>query len=244
MDAFTESILRNHSYVVFNFYLKAFNQNRPLKQGKHISNPFLRERQKTPSFNIYYAKSNNTYRYKDFATGDQGNCIELVKQLFKLSFKDALSKIKSDLPELANSDNLSYRNKRENMQNQSSPQIPQLPFQDFTQQQLDYWQSYGITSEILKEYGVHSVEANKIYKEINTPQSFFPIFAYPYGNAFKIYQPFSNKCKFHFKGKKSPEFIFGFDQLPESGDYVIITGGDKDVMSLKAHGFPAIALNS
>ncbi len=244
MDAFIESLLRYHSREVLNYYLKKYNQNHPLMPGKNFSNPFLKERQKTPSFNIYYAKNSRTWRYKDFATGDQGNCIEIVKQLHKLSFKDALAKIKADMPELLYTDNLTKRNKRENMQNQTFPQNPQLPFQDFTQQELDYWQSYGITSVILKEYNVRSIEAKKFFKDKNKPESFFPVFAYPYGDAFKIYQPFAKTSRFYFKGTKSPEFIFGFDQLPESGDYVIITGGEKDVMSLKAHGFPAIALNS
>ena len=40
------------------------------------------------------------------------------------------------------------------------------------------------------------------------------------------------------------DYVFGFQQLPSKGDVVFITGGEKDVLSLSAHGFNAICFNS
>lgn len=90
MNSNIKNILENLSLEIMNYYLQAFNNNRPLKQGKHFSNPFLKEKQKTPSFNIYFSKKSNTWLYNDFATGERGNCIELVKQLYRLTFKEAI----------------------------------------------------------------------------------------------------------------------------------------------------------
>ena len=39
-------------------------------------------------------------------------------------------------------------------------------------------------------------------------------------------------------------YCFGLEQLPAKGDTLFITGGEKDVLSLAAHGFHAICFNS
>ncbi|WP_211831011.1 toprim domain-containing protein, partial [Porphyromonas levii] len=39
-------------------------------------------------------------------------------------------------------------------------------------------------------------------------------------------------------------YCFGLDQIPTKGDVLLITGGEKDVLSLAAHGFNAICFNS
>ncbi len=39
-------------------------------------------------------------------------------------------------------------------------------------------------------------------------------------------------------------YCFGMEQIPAKGDMLFITGGEKDVLSLYAHGFNAICFNS
>ena len=39
-------------------------------------------------------------------------------------------------------------------------------------------------------------------------------------------------------------YRFGMEQMPAKGDMLFITGGEKDVLSLYAHGFNAICFNS
>lgn len=61
----------------------------------------------------------------------------------------------------------------------------------------------------------------------------------------KLYKPFDEKkYRFQYLGTKDPGYLFGYNQLPENGDYVFLTGGEKDVLSLSAHGFAAFTLNS
>jgi hypothetical protein len=45
-------------------------------------------------------------------------------------------------------------------------------------------------------------------------------------------------------GEKSDNYVFGLDHLPPRGDVLFITGGEKDVMTLHAHGFFSICFNS
>lgn len=72
---------------------------------------------------------------------------------------------------------------------------------------------------------------------------------YNYGNGhFKFCRPLEldKKRKWWKKtpdNKSKPE-VFGFKQLPENGEIVIITGGEKDVMAFDNFNIPAISLNS
>lgn len=244
MKNYKEMLLKENSYEIMNFYLYPYNKNAVLKQGKNISNPFIKEKQKTPSFNIYFSKRSQTWLYHDFATGDRGNCIELVKHLFKLPFKEAIEKIQSDLRNLVSNASFPLSSENKTAEKQNISPIEKLPIRDFSAQELDYWAAYGVINDILKEYNVLAIEENFPFKENRSGNPFKPTFAYKYGNALKIYKPYSIGQRFFFKGTKPENFYFGFEQLPDSGEYIIITGGEKDVLTLKAHGFPAICLNS
>jgi hypothetical protein len=59
----------------------------------------------------------------------------------------------------------------------------------------------------------------------------------------KIYRPYS-QIRFLYGGTPGDNYCFGLEQLPAKGDTLFITGGEKDVMSLAAHGFHAICFNS
>ena len=69
------------------------------------------------------------------------------------------------------------------------------------------------------------------------------MFCYTMGAFVKVYRPFSI-MRFLYAGSKTDDYVFGFEQLPNKGDMLFITGGEKDVMSLVAHGFHAICFNS
>ena len=49
---------------------------------------------------------------------------------------------------------------------------------------------------------------------------------------------------FLYGGSFGENYCFGLEQLPAKGDTLFITGGEKDVLSLTAHGFNAICFNS
>lgn len=67
-----------------------------MRKNKPISNPFLPERQKTPSFYIFPFSDSNKWGYKDFATGESGDVITLVQKLRGLDFVTAIKTICQD----------------------------------------------------------------------------------------------------------------------------------------------------
>jgi len=120
--------------------------------------------------------------------------------------------------------------------------------QKFTQKELDFWMQSGITSEILKLYKTVSLKEFRSENKDNKPFYYAssesePIFGYIGKRYVKIYRPFS-EVRFLYGGNIGDSYCFGLEQLPSKGDTLFITGGEKDVMTLAAHGFHAICFNS
>lgn len=59
----------------------------------------------------------------------------------------------------------------------------------------------------------------------------------------KVYRPMS-EVRFVYGGHTGDNYCFGLEQLPSKGDLLFLTGGEKDVLTLVAHGFHAICFNS
>lgn len=240
------------SYEILNHFLARYNPSgQRLVPGKHISNPFLAEKQKTPSFNIYFSQHSLEWRYKDFATGDDGSCFDLVMRLSNLSFSEALQSINSDMclniPE--HSDNTVFTPSLHASAKIIEYGTSSLVVRTFLASELEWCKQYGISEAVLQQFKVSSAQSfsatnkdGKQYKIESSPDN--PVFAYVREYWAKLYRPLSDKYRFQYLGQKPADYLFGFEQLPDFSEYIFITGGEKDVMSLTAHGFAAISLNS
>tara|TARA_R110002049_G_scaffold290607_1_gene474067 strand:+ start:648 stop:2708 length:2061 start_codon:yes stop_codon:yes gene_type:complete len=228
------------SYDILNHYLKSYHNYGELSKGKNISNPFLSEKQKTPSFNIFPSKNSDQWKYKDFATGDKGNCFNLVMRLFNLDFKEALDRIELDF-NITNQSTMSNSN-----YNKSEFSISSRPF---TEEAMKYWNQYKIEQHILNKYKVKEVLEYTAISNNGRPYTIKsnihnPIFSYEGKGWTKIYKPLDTKYKFQHLGVKPADYIFGLEQLPQNDNILFITGGEKDVLTLASQNFNAIALNS
>lgn len=123
-------------------------------------------------------------------------------------------------------------------------------YQTFRSWEIKYWNRFGITEETLSRYHVRSIHSCRFYRADKTSYAYQgsymePMYGYLFndGSGIKCYRPFS-KTRFLYAGKLPNPYVFGWEQLPSSGEYVIITGGEKDVMTLATHGFSAVAFNS
>lgn len=134
-------------------------------------------------------------------------------------------------------------------------------YKSFTPGELAYWGQYGIGMETLVKYHVESLDFCVFRRHDGTDFSVVsseinPCFAYVFGGGkgLKVYRP-KHKMRFMYAGSFPRPYVFGLEQLEERGtvpgditdvlpDTVFITGGEKDVMSLSAHGFNAVAFNS
>ncbi len=229
-----ENILEKiNSFAIFNYYLKPFHSSKGLAKSKNFQNPF-RDKQKTPSFNIYKHK-NGEYRYKDFAhSEDEGSVFDLVMRLHHCDFSEALHMINTDLAL--------------GLQGSAKPSTPKVELSAFSiwdKTHLNYWKYYGITQEHLTHFEVLPVRYYVLKKRTITPPKSTPTFAYKItADCYKIYNPLSKNFRFCWLGSKPSDYVFGFKQLPTTGDRVFLTGGEKDVIALFTKGEHAICLNS
>ncbi|GAA3522305.1 bifunctional DNA primase/helicase [Aquimarina addita] len=230
-------IKRIDSQTLLNYYLQPYHAKGRLQQGKHISNPFLSEKQKTPSFNIYKSTS-GIWRYKDFADSDcEGDVFDLIMKLKHCSFPEALQHINTDF-------NLG-------LQEYMIKKKPEIQLHTaWTEELARYWKAYGILPVHLKYFYVFPVAKITRYNENNEPYHIHsnnhnPIFAYRVSNTcYKIYRPLAKSFKFSWIGDKPENYVFGYSKLPESGKQLFITGGEKDVLSLSVKGYHAVCFNS
>lgn len=240
------------SYKILNHYLSSYHNFGELRQGQHISNPFLHpNKQETPSFNIFCTGlGNHEWRYKDFATGDVGSCFDLVMRLFCLDFKETLKKICKDFNLLSREVNDLNEGGKSPLKEIIINQNTRIFIRDFSANELSYWGDYKIGFNHLKKFRVNAVEKYSFVSKFNKPyeirsKAHSPIFSYTINQeAFKIYKPLEKKCRFLYLGNKPKDYVFGYDLLPESGEVVLFTGGEKDVICLYSQGYSAVSLNS
>lgn len=126
-------------------------------------------------------------------------------------------------------------------------------FKAFTLHELAYWERYGITENVLRRYHVVSLLECLFTREDGTSFMIagsygYPLFGYcfPESNrvkGIKTYRP-GTTYRFIYGGEVPRPYVFGLQQLPQTGECLFITGGEKDVMTLAAHGFNAICFNS
>lgn len=88
--------IREKSLEIYQHYLGRYYPYGIVKPGKNISNPFLTEKQETPSFNIFKGEERG-FIFKDHATGDLGDVITLVQRMERVERSKAIQIIKNQI---------------------------------------------------------------------------------------------------------------------------------------------------
>jgi CHC2 zinc finger/Toprim-like len=222
----------------------------PMKLKKLYRSPLRKEN--TPSFHIIEYKGH--LFFKDFGTGESGDCFKFVMLLYKMSFGEAVKAIAEDFNLIMHSipfqrNNNLYLSKL-NYPSTFNNEKSEFEYYDkgFSYEEIRYWESYGIGEKILKEYNVISCQwvKEKSWKDniISTPNC--PIFCYKYesGNL-RFYRPMAFNRKFF--GNSNANDIFGYPQAfaDETVLKLYLCAGQKDTMSVYANtGNRAVCLNS
>ncbi len=243
----------NRGLDIFYFYMPC-----DFTPKKNFRNPFYNDRR--ASCNIFDSK-HDLYKMKDFGNDDfSGDCFWLVAMVkgldIKRDFRLILQTIKEDL-------NLQIDTPKKH--SKAASIIPKASINEekredkegryftalernFTEADMLFWGYYGISSRILEKFNVRAIAR---YESISSQGKKFsfsetteePIYAYKQGDCIKLYRPKSH-IRFLYGGYTENDYVFGVQQLPNKGDVLFITGGEKDVLSLSAHGFNAICFNS
>ncbi len=257
-----EEILQktNHGLEVFCFYMPI-----DFVPKRNFRNPLYDD--KRASCNIYFDAKSQCYRMKDFGNeAYSGDCFWFAATILGLDvrteFRKVLAAIIHDLGLNIPIEEREVSEKKRIYPRISSPAIRRntvsetpenkrwfkIYEQPFSAEEKKFWLRYGITDKTLTQYRVKSLfrydaisGQGKAFTLTSTKEE--PIFCYTMGDFVKIYRP-KSKLRFLYGGEKLEDYIFGFEQLPNKGDILFITGGEKDVLSLSAHHFNAICFNS
>ena len=245
--------------------LKVFQEylGKTIAPGVKFKNPFYDDTK--ASCNLYYGKKCNRYFLVDFGDSTlRGDCFWFVARWENLDAKNDFDEILrlidrklclnifDDKKSIQTSNNTKpvvvLANSHQNVPSK------ELPFEietnaSLSQLDVQYWGQYGIDIRTLAKYSVRSVKAFHSRRSDGVPYSIYedghPFFGYFFneGKGVKIYRP-GQQMRFVYAGHLPHPYIFGLNQLPQSGNVLYITGGEKDVLSLSSHRFHTIFLNS
>lgn len=242
----------SHKEILYHF-LKSYYYGKPFREGIFVHVPEISGEQKTPSFNIYYSSKSQAFRWKDW-TGNDGSAFDLVMRLYNVNFSECLEIINREM--FLNIESDYNRDLRLNQTpKRDVPEVIErnfnydVDYMNWNKKLLFFWEQYGIKKEHLDFYGVNALRSVFAYSKSNNPYTieateYEPIYAYIEEGWAKIYRPYSQPMKFLYVGDKPDYFVFGYDQLPEKGKNLYLVGGEKDVITMYAHGMSAVCLNS
>lgn len=215
----------------------------PIKRGLFCS-PLRKDHKPTCSF--CHSKKGELM-YHDFGTGFHENFVGVVMEIHKCSYQEALNVIAEDFGYISKAeDRPAVKIKVSNVKlEEKTETLIQIKPKAFSEQELKWWKGFGITEKTLKKYKVFSCDSiflNGDYFSSSNPR--VPIYGYYCGKKngqelWRIYFP--SKRSFRFLSNVGKSYIQGAKQLPKTGDVLLVTKSQKDVMLAYELGIPAIA---
>lgn len=212
----------------------------PIKKGLFVS-PLRVDHKPTCSF----YRGRQLY-FKDFATGECLSFENVVMKKYGCNYHEALKIIATDFgiidgskPKVVPIQPIFKKEKKT---------IIQIEAKSFTKEELEWWEQFGITKNILTKYRVYSCKTVFLNGRIESMyDSKCPSYGYYFGNEegrelWKIYYPY--RKNFRFIGNIKTTTIQGYNQLPKKSKLLVITKSLKDCMVLYNLGIAAIAPQS
>lgn len=230
---------KNSEETYMSYYLGV-----PVKKGLFRS-PLRSDNHNTCSF--FRGRSGNLY-FKDFATGQCLTFEGVVMEKYHCTYPNALKIIAKDFGYIQSSEVKKQEIKIQPKFEGEKETFIQVEIKDFSESELKWWNSFGVTKQTLDKYKVYSIKTvflnGNIYAQ-STQHS--PIYGYYFGKKenieqWRIYMP--KRKEFRFIGNVSTKTIQGYKQLPNNGKLLVITKSMKDTMLLSSLGIPAVAPNS
>ena len=230
---------KNSEETYMSYYLGV-----PIKKGLFRS-PLRNDKHSTCSF--FRGQSGNLY-FKDFATGQCLTFEGVVMEKYHCTYPNALKIIAKDFGYIQSSEVKKQEIKIQPKFEGEKETFIQVEIKDFSESELKWWNSFGVTKQTLDKYKVYSIKTvflnGNIYAQ-STQHS--PIYGYYFGKKenieqWRIYMP--KRKEFRFIGNVSTKTIQGYKQLPDNGKLLVITKSMKDTMLLSSLGIPAVAPNS
>lgn len=230
---------QNNEETYMSYYLGI-----PVDKGLYVS-PLRSDHHKTCSY--FRGKSGRLY-FKDFATGECLAFENVVMKKFNCSYYEALKIIAKDFGLIKGKHIESKLIIKQEKFNGDKQTFIQIEAKEFSEDELNWWEQFGITKAILSKYRIFSCKTiflNGTIFSQSTPKC--PSYGYYFGKKehieqWKIYYP--KRTDYRFIGNISTKTIQGYRQLPKSGKLLVITKSLKDCACLYSMGIPAVAPQS
>lgn len=205
---------------------------------------------RSPSFSITTLDGYRIH-WRDFATKESGNILDLFEKLWKLSYTEVISKIWNDIQNFTkNKVNVEVTNKcvvKEISTKERKSKL-ECKIREWRTHDIKYWESFGISLQWLQFADVYPISHKIITKGDRKMIFGADKYAYAYVErkenhiTLKIYQPFNTKG-FKWSNQHDRSVISLWAKLPENGEKVCICASLKDALCLWANtGIPSISL--
>lgn len=204
----------------------------PLILGKAHKAPYYRK-DDIPSFSVYPSKSNYVeFMWKDHATGEYGSIFQLIQKIEQLeSVKEVLARINEDfalgytINDPVRKDKIIWYDK---------PELNQIKIQvknrEFSEAFKSFWNQFRIDKKLLDFYYTTQPEFYWTYLSQEYPTTApNPMIAYRVGEFYQLYSPYAPKGD-KFRNNLPENYFFGYIQLPQTGDRLILDKSSKDVI--------------
>lgn len=235
---------KNSQETYFEHYLGV-----PIKKGLFRSPPIIRNDSK-PTCSFYKNKS-GVLKYKDFA-GPTFDFVGCVMYIFDCSYYKALRTIAHDfnLIEMPGVEkNIRKIDYSGNILKETRSAVIQVELKDFSEKELAWWNSFGISVSTLEKFRVFSIKSiflNGNY--FNSSSETSPVYGYFGGTnsegieLWRLYMP--TKKSYRFLSNWTSLMLQGAKQLPKIGSHYIVSKSMKDTMLLHEFGFISCAPTS
>jgi hypothetical protein len=193
-----------------------------------------------PSMILFFSDEEQIYRFKDFSSGNYGDAVDIVLELYNLSdrqggYRKIIEFFKND-SEIPSYINTSAKEVRE---------VNKYKIRRWTNADAEFWKQFGIGGSFLKNYNIKPLESYTItitkentVREMDFAQNMCYGYFNKAGELCKIYQPTRKVAKF----LKLKEYTQGEEQLTYKARCLIIASSLKDIGAFKALKFNQIEL--
>lgn len=228
-------------YDIFSYYIVDFDA-----LNKLFRSPFRND--SSPSCSIQ--EWQGTLFYKDFGTGENYTAINFVKARFNCNYHEALNIISNDFGLGLHSKTIEktsmgfigmHQVEQKSVPKSSKIRIKRRKWNNGLDK--EYWSMWGWDKSILNHFNVVPVSNFWINLTMFSVKDSNPSYAYVIEPGFyKILSPYNTDYK--WVNNCNSDHIQGWNQLPATGELVIITSSLKDCGTLYKYGYNAIAPQS
>ena len=216
---------------------------------KHVKSPFRKD--PVPSLSFIKSRNSGLLLWRDWGDAIQTSpqwVFAFVMRYYNCSLSEALDYIENDFM-LGQAPSRVILSKHNLQEKKKSKKVISFNKKPLSLVDKRFWNGYGISIVTLNKYKV--IPVKDVFLDgtfIKRSTSNRPIYAFDIRHKgeiyYKIYDPLTNDKRYKWLFNGSQDALLGFDQLPSTGNYVIMTKSLKDVMSLYEYGIPSFSLQS